>query len=98
MQKFWRTDCSFTYKNNVRVEHRIHTELAETAEEAAAKTRSFLEFYSDYSEITINEVHEETEDEKYRRVPVKKFGQKENEISEPPKPAEISVTSDGDLF
>ena len=32
------------------------------------------------------------------KIKSSKFGQKENEISEPPKPAEISVTSDGDLF
>lgn len=68
-QRFYRTDCSFTYRGNIRVDHRIHFELAYNEEEASEKTRNYLESWG-YTEIQINECHEETEEEKYGRPEV----------------------------
>lgn len=67
MQEFWRVDCSFIYKGQVRVENRIHFELAESEDEAGQKTKDYLESWPDYSDVVINEAHRETESEKYER-------------------------------
>jgi hypothetical protein len=48
----------------VRVEGRVHFELAETREEAENKTREYLESWG-YTDIKITDAHEETEEEKY---------------------------------
>lgn len=101
--KFYRVDCSFVYKNKVKVEHRLLVELCETPEEAAASSKKYLESYSDYSNVVINEVHEETEDEKYGKRALWKGYQEPTveEKTEPEvktEPEQISVSLDGELF
>lgn len=70
MYQFWRLKCSFVYKDSVKVKDRICFELAQTKEEAEKKTIEYLQSW-EYTDISIDECRPETEDEKYRKEPVK---------------------------
>lgn len=66
----WRITCNFrANKGETFVEGRIHFEHAASKEEAEAKTTAYLESQH-YTDIEITESHEETWDEKYRKLPV----------------------------
>lgn len=98
----WRTTCNFrANKGETFVEGRMHIELAASKEEAEAKTRSYLESQH-YTDIVITDCHEETWEEKYRKLP-RHPALKAEETPPPPKPPEpppTTVTSDdsGELF
>ena len=98
----WRITCNFTAnKGETFVEGRIHFEHAASKEEAEAKTIRYLESQH-YGDIVITDCHEETWEEKYRKLP-KHPALKAEEAPPPPKPVEPPpppATSDdsGELF
>lgn len=98
----WRITCNFTAnKGETFVEGRIHFEHAASKEEAEAKTIRYLESQH-YGDIVITDCHEETWDEKYRKLP-KHPALKAEETPPPPKapePPPTTVASDdsGELF
>lgn len=98
----WRITCNFTAnKGETFVEGRLHFEHAASKEEAEAKTIRYLESQH-YGDIVITDCHEETWDEKYRKLP-KHPALKAEEIPPQPKPPEpppTTVASDdsGELF
>lgn len=99
--EYWRTMCNFVAnKGKTFVEGRVHFELAETMEEAAQKTRSYLEQYG-YTDIAITDCHRETDDEKYNR-PLPKLPSYEKELKESDKPKLTKmikqVDDSGELF
>ena len=107
MIKSWRTVSSFTHSDrerSVRVEGRVHFELAESREEAEARTREYLQSW-DYKDIVITDVHEETGEEKYGKghpfanMPVENIESVEVKHEET-KVQEIEETfvDDGELF
>lgn len=98
----WRITCNFkANKGETFVEGRLHFEHAASKEEAEAKTTAYLESQG-YTDITITDCHEETWEEKYRKLP-KHPALKAEETPPPPKspePPSTTVTSDdsGELF
>lgn len=98
----WRITCNFTAnKGETFVEGRIHFEHAASKEEAEAKTIRYLESQR-YGDIVITDCHEETWEEKYRKLP-KHPALKAEETPPPPRPPEpppTTVASDdsGELF
>ena len=65
--QFYRVICDFdAHGGRVRVNGRIHVELAWTPEEAAQKTTEYLKWWH-YTNIKITEVHPESDFEKYTR-------------------------------
>lgn len=98
---YWRTTCNFfANKGETFVEGRVHFELAETMEEAARMTVSYLE-QCGYTGIVITDCHKETDDEKYGRpLPKLPSYEKELEGMDKPKPTKLikEVEDSGDLF
>ena len=66
MLEFYRTVCSFTYRGEIRVEGRVHFELAESADDARLKSVQYLESCG-YTDVSVTESRLETEEEKYGR-------------------------------
>lgn len=107
MIKYWRTLSSFTHSDrtrSVRVEGRVHFELASSREEAEKRTREYLESWG-YTDIVITDAHVETEEEKYGKghpfasistVNAEPVEEPEPKKSEEPK-VEETVTGD-ELF
>ena len=96
----WRITCNFRANKGVTfVEGRIHFEHAASREEAESKTRVYLESQH-YTDIEITDCHEETWEEKYRKLPKHPALQAEEKPAPPPpppKPVETNENSD-DLF
>ena len=88
----WRITCNFTAnKGETFVEGRIHFEHAASKEEAEAKTIRYLESQR-YGDIVITDCHEETWEEKYRKLP-KHPALKAEEAPPPPRPPEPPPTT-----
>lgn len=79
----WRITCNFVANKGVTfVEGRVHFEHAASREEAESKTRSYLESQH-YTDIVITDCHEETWEEKYRKLPRHPALEKEQPRPEP---------------
>lgn len=103
--KFWRTTASFTVKDHqrsVRVEGRVHIELAYTKEEAIVETRKYLESWH-YEDIEITEAHEETDEEKYGKdfswnKKASDYTEEEKKVESEPVKTEVVSASVDELF
>lgn len=66
--QFYRTTCSFdAYGGRTHVEGRLHVELADSPEDATAKSIAYLESCH-YTNVKVHECHLESDAEKYTKA------------------------------
>lgn len=66
--QFYRTTCSFdAHGGRTHVEGRLHVELADSPEDATAKSIAYLESCH-YTNVKVHECHLESDAEKYTKA------------------------------